>query len=105
VHPVDKSGSPVLVSGKNKGVPFPITPAPIRHAAAHLVCYQATLAKKLIAQTGCGPTTPGDKGTTITPVQPKHVPVAPIFVDNQFGPLVLESIKEAELCIPSQKMP
>jgi len=100
-NPVDKSGSPVLVSGPDKGQPLPITPASIRHPGVHLVCYQAKLAKALIPQTGCGPTTPDDRGTTIEPAQPKHVPVEPVFVNNQFGPQVLATIKEAEFCIPS----
>jgi len=28
---------------------------------------------------------PGDRGTKIEPAQPKHVPVDPVFVNNQFG--------------------
>src|SRR5262249_7401504 len=76
-NPVDKSGNPVIVSGREKGQPLPITPASIRHPGVHLVCYQAKLAKTLIPQTGCGPTTPGDRGTKIVPAQPKHVPVEP----------------------------
>lgn len=100
-NPVDKSGSPLIVSGPDKGRPVPITPASIRHSGVHLVCYQAKLAKALIPQTGCGPTTPDDRGTKIVPAQPKHVPVEPVFVNNQFGPHVEATIGEAELCIPS----
>ncbi len=99
--PVNKSGSPVIVSGPNTGQSFPITPAPIRHPADHLVCYQARRAKKLIPQTGCGPANPAAPGTKIVPAQAKHVPLDPVFVNNQFGPEVLRTIKEAELCIPS----
>lgn len=44
----------------------PITPAVRTTPDQRLVCYQATLAPKLIARTGCGPTTSGDKGTTIS---------------------------------------
>jgi hypothetical protein len=102
-NPVDKAGSPVLLAGPNTGAPFPITPTPIRHADDHLVCYQAVLATKTIPQTGCGPTTPGASGPTIVSAQPKHAPVRPIFENNQFGPLTRESVKEAELCIPSDK--
>ncbi len=93
----------MFLSGPNEGQSFPITPALIRHPNDHLVCYQAKLAKALIPQTGCGPTTPGDKGTKIDPAQPKHEPVDPVFVNNQFGPEVLETVKEAEFCIPSTK--
>ena len=99
--PVDKSGNPVIASGPNKGQPFPITASPIRHPADPYVCYQAKLAKALIPQTGCGPTTPGDPGTKIVPAQPKQMPVDPVFVNNQFGPGVLVASKEAEFCIPS----
>src|SRR5262245_41451819 len=99
-NPVDKSGSPVVVSGPTKGQPVPITPSPIRHPDTQLLGYQAQLAKALIPQTGCGPTTPGDLGTKIDPAQPKHVRIEPVYVNNQFGPGVLATVKEAELCIP-----
>jgi len=72
---VDKAGTPTLLSGSHKGDAKPITPAVRATPDQHLVCYQAKRASKLIAQTGCGPTTPGDKGTTITPVQAKHTPL------------------------------
>ena len=35
--------------------------------------------------------------------QPKHVPVAPVYVHDQFGPQTLATVKEDELCIPSLK--
>ena len=92
-----------MVSGPDKGQPFPLMPSSIRHPADHLVCYQAKLAKALIPQSGCGPTTLGDPGSKIVPAQAKHEPVDPIFVNNQFGAEVLETVKEAEFCIPSTK--
>jgi hypothetical protein len=58
-------------------------------------------ASKLIAQTGCGATTAGDKGTTIVPAQAKHTPVTGLHVANQFGAERLDTVKEAEFCIPS----
>jgi hypothetical protein len=55
-----------------------------RHPAVHLMCYQAALTKE-------------------KPAQPKHVPVVGIFVENQFDPERLDSVKEEELCVPSAK--
>jgi hypothetical protein len=103
--PVDTSGEPVLLSGPNAGQPFPIPPSTIRHATDHLVCYQAKLASKHIAQTGCGATRPGDTGTAIVPKQPKHTPVSPIFVNDELAPEELASVQEAELCVPSSAGP
>jgi hypothetical protein len=103
--PVDKSGSPVLLGGPNVGAPFPITPAAIRHPSDHLVCYQAKLATKQIAQNGCGPLNPADHGTAIVPPQPKHTRRIGLFTNNQFGPEQIDSVVEGELCIPSVKIP
>ena len=36
--------------------------------------------------------------------EPKHVKVLGIFVSNQFGPLQVDTKKEKELCVPSQKI-
>jgi cysteine-rich repeat protein len=99
--PVDKSGEPVLLSRPNKGQPFPIAAASIRHPDDHLVCYQAKLAEAFIPQTGCGPTTPGDRGTRMDPPQPKHVKRIAVNVHNQFGPGQLDTTEDAEFCIPS----
>jgi hypothetical protein len=55
-----------------------------RHPAVHLMCYQAALTKE-------------------KPAQSKHVPVVGIFVENQFDPERLDSVKEEELCVPSAK--
>jgi len=104
-NPVDKSGDPVLLSGPNKGDPFPITPASRRNPGTHLVCYKAKLAKKFIQQNGCGSADPADKGTKIDPEQAKHEKRIGIFVNNQFGPGQLDTKKEVEFCIPSEKLP
>jgi cysteine-rich repeat protein len=97
--PVDKLGAP---TDKN-GATVSFTPATRHspHTADSLVCYQAKPAKKLIVQTGCGPTTPGDPGTTIVPPQPKHAKVLGMYLANQFGPGRLDTVKENELCIPT----
>jgi len=36
--------------------------------------------------------------------EPKHIKVTGIQVNNQFGPLQLDTKKEAELCVPSTKI-
>jgi len=115
--PVDPAqGTPTLLSGPAKGEAKPLyhertgVRSPRRNLDEHLVCYKARLATRLIAQTGCGPTNPGDKGTKIEPEQAKHVPVEGLYVANQFGERVLnqfvgerlDTVKEAELCIPSR---
>ncbi len=96
--PVAKSGTPVV---SKTGVPVPITPATVRHAAGHLVCYQAKIAKKAIPQDGCGPVDPKNKGTKITPPPAKHQPQTGVLVNGQLGPATLDTKKELELCIPS----
>ncbi len=99
--PVDKQGTPL---DKNGAPPAAFTPA-TRHAPAppidSLLCYQAKRATKTIAQNGCGPATPDDPGVAIVPAPPKHTKVPGMHVNNQLGPLRLDSIKENELCIPS----
>lgn len=99
---VETSGAPLVVSGPGAGQPVPIVPASIRHPESQLVCYRAKLARKRIAQNGCGPVAAGDSGTTITPRQPKHTPRDAIHVGSPLGAGVLASAKEAELCIPSR---
>lgn len=98
---VDKAGTPALLAGPQKGAAKPISPAVRTTPDQHLVCYQIKVATKSIAQTGCGATNPDDKGTTIVPAQPKHTPVAGLHLANQFGTERLDTVKEAELCIPS----
>ncbi len=99
--PAAKSGSPLFLKGDAKGTPATIAPASIRHADSFLVCYKATPAKSEIPQLGCGPLDPKSKGTKISPAPAKHTPKTGIFVNNQLGPLRLDSVKELELCVPS----
>jgi hypothetical protein len=103
--PVDKSEdpdrSPYLMSLFQWGTPKPIEPAAIRNPDAHLVCYKAKVARRMIPQDGCGPVDPCDRGEVIE--QPRHTPVTNIYTNNQFGPLELDTVKEVELCIPSEK--
>lgn len=99
---VDKAGTPTLLSGKSKGTPKPITPATRLDPDAHLLCYQARLATRMIDQMGCGGFVPGDRGTVIAPKQAKHAPLTGLYVANQFGAERLDTVKEAEFCIPSQ---
>jgi hypothetical protein len=53
----------------------------IKNPNNHLLCYQAKPVKG----------------------QPRHQPVSPIFVNNQFGPEVVQTVKEEDLCVPSTK--
>jgi hypothetical protein len=53
----------------------------IKNADAHLACYLAKAASG----------------------QPRHVRQTGVNTNNQFGPLVLGTVKESELCIPSTK--
>ncbi len=102
-NPVAKSGNPTLLSGHEKGTPFAITPSTIRNPGSRLLCYTAKLAKKTIAQNGCGPADPADKGTKIT--QQKTVPQLGVHVANQFGSGQLDAKKETLVCIPSVAAP
>lgn len=100
-NPVDKSGNPVILSGKQKGTPFSISPAAIHNPNAHLLCYQAKVATRLIEQNGCGPID-ANRGTAIKPPQARHSPVT-AFVINQFESGAFYTIKPKELCIPTFK--
>lgn len=37
--------------------------------------------------------------------QPKHVKVTGLFINNQFGPDELDTVKESEFCIPAFDIP
>jgi hypothetical protein len=101
-NPVDKKGTPVLLAGPSKGDAKPIEPATRVADEPHLVCYHARLATKHIAQSGCGAADPADKGSKIVPKQAKHAKLEGLHVANQFGAQRLDTIGEAELCIPSE---
>jgi hypothetical protein len=98
---VDKAGTPALLAGPQKGTAKPILPAVRTTPDQHLVCYQMKPASKTIAQTGCGATNPDDRGTAIVPAQPKHAPLTGLYLANQFGAERLDTVKEAEFCMPS----
>jgi hypothetical protein len=101
--PVAKSGAPLVRKGKDKGTPFPIAAASIRSATTGLVCYDARPARRRIAQTGCAPTTPRDKGTRIAPAQPRDPARAGVHVANQFGASQrLDTKKAMMVCLPAQ---
>jgi len=69
----------------------------VKNRRGHLLCYQAKVAKRTIAQ----PPAAGDKGATISPKQPKHTRRTGLFVANEFGSEQLDTKKEEELCVPS----
>ena len=95
--PVDKSGQPHELE---TGTPKPITPSSRRHPDSDLVCYQVKPAKSTIAQNGCGPLTPKDKGTKIVPPPAKHQKQIGFQINGQFGAATLDSAKELEICVP-----
>jgi hypothetical protein len=102
--PVHKSGDPTIATGRDKGSPFPITPAAIGNPDVYLVCYVARRAKKLIEQSGCGPVDPRDRGTRIDPQQGRHTKRRGVHVNNQLGPAQLDTIGESEFCVPSVRL-
>ena len=95
--PVATAGAPTTKAGT--AVAFAATAR--RHPAGHLVCYQAKAASKTIPQNGCGPADPTSKGTKIVPKQPKHAQRLGVALNGPLGSAVLDTAKEAELCIPS----
>jgi hypothetical protein len=106
--PVAKDENPstpsTILAGRDKGTPFVIQPAAIGNPDRHLVCYQAKLASKVIPQNGCGCDTTVDlkcRGAKINPKQARHVKKVGLHTNNQFGPELLGTIKEVELCVPS----
>ena len=99
--PAETSGTPLVTSGPDKGVPVPVTPAPIRRPDEQLLCYRVKVATRYVAQTGCGPLAADDRGATISPRQAGHTRRDPIFTSSLLATDVLASVKEAELCIPS----
>lgn len=72
-----------------------------RHPFDHLVCYQAKLATKFIAQAGCGPAEPADKGTKIVPKQAPHVATHGLHVASELAALQLDTKKAVEVCLPA----
>jgi len=100
-QPAAKTGAPVVLKGPSAGTPVALEPAMIRHPFDVLVCYQAKIATKTIAQNGCAPADPKDTGTKIEPKQSKHAVRHGVYVANQLGALRLDTKKEVELCLPS----
>ncbi len=100
--PADKSGAPVLLAGPQKGAPKPIVPAAIHDPATALLCYTVRLAKKVIAQDGCAPVDPADKGTKIVPPQAPPPALVGWHTANQFGATRVDRKKPQMLCMPSQ---
>lgn len=103
--PTSKTGFPVILSGRARGVPFPIAPAFPEQPGIHWACYRARLAKTTIEQTGCGPAAPNDRGTPIDPPQPAHVPRRSVHLQDQFGLEQVDTSGEIEVCLPVSKDP
>lgn len=96
--PVAASGSPI---DQKTGAPHPITALPVRHAAGHLLCYAAKIAKAIISQNGCGPADSRSKGAKITPAQPKDEPRTGVQLDGALGAATVDTKNAIEICIPS----
>jgi hypothetical protein len=103
-NPVAKSGSPVILSGAQRGTPKPIEPALVGDPDSQLVCYRARRARRLVPQDGCGPAQPPQKGTRIEPKQPRHQRRLGIQLANQFGSEQADSVGEREICLPAQTL-
>ena len=79
----------------------------IRTPGANLVCYRAKLAKKHIPEATCGcssSSNPTCDGEVTATEQAKHTRRKGIYTANQFGPEQLDTIKDFEVCIPSEIM-
>lgn len=99
-QPVAKSGSPVVLKGPGAGTPVPLAPADVRYPFDHLLCFQAKLATRLVAQTGCLPTDPADKGVKIDPKQANSTERG-LYVTSQLGPTEVDTKKVVEICLPA----
>jgi hypothetical protein len=100
----DPSTPSTILRGPDKGAPFAVQPAEIDNPDRHLVCYRAKLASRDIPQNGCGCDTTVDarcRGVKIDPRQTRHVKRTGLHTNNQFGPELLKTAKEVELCVPS----
>jgi len=99
--PTGLAGDPVLLEGVNAGQPLAVTPAAVRHADVHLVCYHARLARRDVAQAGCGALDPDDAGVVIEPAQTPD-PGRSLHAADQFSGLTLEVVRDVEVCLPSK---
>lgn len=99
--PAAIDGAPALTAGPDRGAPWPINPATIRSSGQSLLCYSVGLARKYIAQDGCGPAEPGDRGTGIDPRQTRHERKEGVHTADGFGSAIAKTSKEKEICLPT----
>lgn len=100
-RPAAIDGAPLLTAGPDRGTPWAITPATVRNPNQSLLCYAAKPARRFIAQNGCGPALPGDRGVALDPRQPRHQRVGDLHSADGFAATVAVSIKEQEVCLPA----
>lgn len=87
----------------------------VKHPTDHLVCYQVKAAKRRCAasapanplracrrETDCGGTI---RQTTLCAPQAKHAPVRGLHTHNQFGPEMLDALRDGEICLPGVRFP
>jgi hypothetical protein len=98
--PVAKSGSPSWRRGPREGEPVGLVPASVRHPERGYACYRVKLARRMLAQGGCGPADPGDEGSAIRPAQPRHAHRSPRRRSARLGRV--PDRRELEVCLPSQ---
>ena len=99
-QPVDRTGTPTILKGPNKGQAFPWAESTARHPDVSLACYRAKLARHQVPQAGCGPIDP-DVGERIDPPQ-KRAPRALWNVADDIGTASLEAVRDVEVCLPSR---
>jgi len=100
-RPVAIDGAPLWIAGPNSGEAKPIAASSVRSPEQNLVCYAAKPARKNIAQDGCGPLDPSDRGTLINPAQPRHLRQDGLHTNDAFGDTIAKTTKEKEICLPS----
>ena len=103
--PTAKTGSPVILSGRARGVPFPIEPAFPARPDVLLACYRAKPAHVAIEQSECGPTDPKDRGVRIQPPQPPHQSQRDVHLLDQLGLEQVDTRPEREICLPIARDP
>ncbi len=96
---VDPANPPVVLSGPGAGRTKSIAPASIRDPERSLVCYRAKLATTYVAQNGCGPADPRDRGTPTAAAPVGRA--TEVSTADQLGALWLDTVKPTEICVPT----
>ncbi len=100
---------PVILTGRETGTPKQILPTSLEHPEQYLVCYEASLANRVIPQQRCGCDEQADPhclGESLDAAQTKNTAVRSIHVSDQFGVAMVDTIptRPVQLCIPTAPM-